>query len=244
MAFFDLEGHELNTNEFVEYYSPSYFLGVEKRTGIRYSQGSRYVEDVVMDIMNSHFESRLDIVRALAWKMGRIKHRESQDDQRFIYTSDWEECEQINPMRYGRVLDLDTLSRYIINNIELLEDLADNSPNECLLLLRNCNYEGRNHNIRGIGTVYLITLLFFLSHGRYPIYDRFAMAALLAHERNLQPNNMHVVVNSMPGKWDASFATVCENEYQEYINRLEDLQFDYRHDRRLDRALWIYGHAF
>ena len=35
-----------------------------------------------------------------------------------------------------------------------------------------------DNNIAGLGSVYLITLLFFITNGDCPIYDCFAMAAL------------------------------------------------------------------
>ena len=38
--------------------------------------------------------------------------------------------------------------------------------------------ELKNNSPNGIGTVYLITLLFFISRGEYPIYDRFVKIAI------------------------------------------------------------------
>ena len=39
--------------------------------------------------------------------------------------------------------------------------------------------------------------------------------------------------------------TICEDGiYAKYIEKLDALGVDYKEDRRLDRALWVYGHAF
>ena len=98
-----------------------------------------------------------------------------------------------------------------------------------------------NQNTYGVGTVYLITLLFFLSHGKYPIYDRFAMNSLMAIENDVAPEPN--TIPELPAKWDRGFATLCDREYGEYIDKLNSLGMDYKSDRRIDRALWVYGHG-
>ena len=238
MAFYREDGDKLNVQDFVERYFKGYLLGERKISGITYQQSSKYVEDEVMKIKDSHFESYIDVVRVMAWKTGRIRHRESQKQKKFIYTSDWEDCEKNNPKLYGRVFDLKKLAKYILDNRNYLEEVAVNDPQECLKLLRNTG-------IKGIGSVYLITLLFFLSHGKYPIYDRFAMAALIANEKNICANNNQVItVNELPGKGSKPFATLCEQEYGEFIKKLDALGVDYKNNRKVDQALWVYGHAF
>ena len=107
----------------------------------------------------------------------------------------------------------------------------------------------RENKIVGLGSVYLINLLFFLSHGKCPIYDRFAMASLRAYEEGLSPveykGKPPVKVPNLPDKNSKRFETICENgAYAEYIEKLDALGVDYKEDRRLDRALWVYGHAF
>ena len=238
MAFYDFEGREVDTNTFVDLYAPSYFLGENKAPGIQYTQTSKFVEDEIEHILNNHFKQYSDIAKVLAWKIGKIKHLESEKNKQFIYHSDWASCEHNNPLRFSKEFDLNTFAEYLLNNnnINILEDLASNNPQECLRLIRN-------HSIRGIGTVYLITILFFLSHGKYPIYDRFAMAAMTADEKNCRPG-ADIEVKPLPSKWDKGFATICDCEYLDYINKLDKLDIDYKSNRRLDRALWVYGHAF
>lgn len=59
---------------------------------------------------------------------------------------------------YNRPLDIRKISEYIANNITRLEDAAMKAPQEVLCELRDLN-------ITGLGTVYLITLLYFISRG-------------------------------------------------------------------------------
>lgn len=240
MTFYDFAGKKIaGIKEFIDLYEPSYFMGNPKAQGIIHSQSSRYVEEnEIMPILTGHINSYSDFAKIMAWKIGKIKHLESEAANKIIYAADWQLCDEQNPMRYGKELQLMKLSDYILCNREELEALALDNPQECLRRIRNVN-------ITGIGTVYLITILFFLSHGNYPIYDRFAMASLLAAEQGLSPAaKERVEILELPTKWERGFATICEKQYAEYIKRLDDLNFDYKNDRRLDRALWVYGHAF
>ena len=164
MAFYSPDGiQKLTTKEFVDYYSNAYTLDGLKIHEIRYTQSSSFVEDEISRILSDGFKNRADIAKAMAWKLGRIKHRECMNE--FIYSSDWECCEKLNPMHYGKELDLDKLFRFIIKNKDELERITDNDPQKCLMTLRD-------QGIEGLGTVYLITLLFFLSHGKHPIYPK------------------------------------------------------------------------
>lgn len=239
MAFYDMTGNKLTIQEFVDYYSSGYFIGEDNKIkGISYAQSSEFAEQKVMKIKDTHFSSYIDLARVMAWKIGKIKQKESEEKKEIIYANDWINCESENPKRYKKEFHLTKLSDYILENINDLEETANTNPQECLRLLRNIN-------VKGIGSVYLITLLFFLSHGKKPIYDRFAMAALLANEEDKLPHkHQKISVNDLPGKWDKSFAFIYENEYGDYIKKLDALEYDYVNNRNLDQALWVYGHAF
>ena len=146
----------------------------------------------------------------------------------------------------AKEMDLDTLAKSMYDNRNELKKLAVEKPQECLNWLRDIT---RENKIVGLGSVYLINLLFFLSHGKCPIYDRFAMASLRAYEEGLSPveykGKPPVKVPNLPDKNSKRFETICENgAYAEYIEKLDALGVDYKEDRRLDRALWVYGHAF
>lgn len=100
--------------------------------------------------------------------------------------------------------------------------------------------------VNGIAHVYAITLLFFASNGEYPIFDRFAYAALKAIEnknkiRTLVPNDDTNILTN--GSENAHNIYKAYKEY--YIKRIEGLfGKSYKTDRRIDQALWAYGHMF
>ena len=69
---------------------------------------------------------------------------------------------------------------------------------------------------------------------------------MIAYEDGLSPvGHNEVVLSDLPDKTDKRFETICEDGiYAKYIEKLDALGVDYKEDRRLDRALWVYGHAF
>lgn len=243
MSFYDCSGNRLSVEEFVDYYSSAYSYNGSRIESIRYSQSSPFIEEQVEQILCGHIKEYKDLARIIAWKIGKIRHKESRIS--FIYAKDWVGCEERNPMRFGKEMQLKNLCNFILKNIECLEKMAITNPQECLNVLRD-------ESVDGIGTVYLITLLFFLSHGKQPIYDRFAMTALIAYEKNYKvPKdkkklscNEKIVVPMLPGKTEDSFSEIYLNEYGEYIKRLDSLGVDYKNKRKVDQALWVYGHAF
>lgn len=239
MNYYDALGNSITLKEFIDLYSQNYFIGNDKVIGFPYTQSSEYVEEqVIMPILKGHIKSYADLAKVMAWKMGKVKHMESQKCHSMKYASDWKECEEENPLRYNKLIDLESYAKYIIDNRDILENMAVNAPQNCLCLLRD-------KSPKGIGTVYVITILFFLSHGKMPIYDRFAMGALLALERNVKPGiGAKIIVHSLPDKWDKNFENVYEVQYKEYIQKLDSLGIDYVNDRHLDRALWVYGHGY
>lgn len=68
--------------------------------------------------------------------------------------------------------------------------------------------------VKQFGTVYIITLIYFLSKGKYPIYDKFAHKAIMAIDSNRNP--MDITVASPPDK--SSVAKVI-NMYTEYYKK-------------------------
>lgn len=113
---------------------------------------------------------------------------------------------------------------------------------------------------KGIGPVYLITLLYFLTQGkRYPIYDQFAHAALevifaeseIALGSEINKNTISNDKTSRNfGKNVISGKNSVYAKYMELIKKFEK-EFDIIYyannestNRKADRALWAYGHMF
>ena len=117
--------------------------------------------------------------------------------------------------------------------------MIENRPQEILNALRDNSPEG-------IGTIYLITLLYFISKGKYPIYDRFADLAIQAIIQKEKPgtklNHKEPVT-----KGDNKFDTIYIDTIKPFSKRIEKAfhSYDkYLKNRDLDRALWVYGHCF
>ena len=113
---------------------------------------------------------------------------------------------------------------------------------------------------KGIGPVYMITLLYFLTQGkRYPIYDQFAHAALdvifdeheipLGSEVTKKTVSTDKTANSFGEKIISGKDSVY-SAYMGLINKFEkEFNIHYYADsentnRKADRALWAYGHMF
>ena len=95
--------------------------------------------------------------------------------------------------------------------------------------------------VEGIGTVYAITILHFVDRKKWPIYDRFADIALKAIEDDCSPWSE---INELQLVSDSSSLNTQVTLYEKYKKRLNDVfgkEYDYR---KVDQALWVYGHMF
>ena len=234
MKFYTLDGNEIDKSEFVEKYGNSYYRGC-LRCIPRVGQSSRFVEDHIDTLLKNGIQKPLDVVHILAWKIGKIKHSESQDS--FVYADDWKNAEQFVAYRYNRKFDIQTISEYIANNITQLEKNAENHPQQVICELRDLH-------INGLGTVYIITLLYFISRGQYPIYDRFAWKAIQAICDDKKPGDI-INASELPEKKSRAFDTVFDTQMISYMKKMDSVFGSaYQESRDVDRALWVYGHAF
>lgn len=129
-------------------------------------------------------------------------------------------------------------------------------------------------SLKGIGSVYLITFMYFITQGEMRIYDIFAMMALDAiYPSNVQDelsfgslNSLYIGANvkprDLPQKDQLGFKNLFSDNkrynktYQIYIKKLNQFVEDYNKElpegqkvtyekcRDIDRALWVYGHFF
>lgn len=129
-----------------------------------------------------------------------------------------------------------------INSKEVYEKITKCKKDDAIALmntLRQC---------KGIGAVYAITILFFLSAGNYPIYDRFAHIALKeigdlkAFNETISDKELKEEINVDSVKNDKIF----DGYSKYYIKRLNDIfgENEYKNNRKIDQALWAYGHLF
>lgn len=228
-------GKVISEGDFIKLYADSYYLD-NRQVVSNAQQSSRYVEDKMDCLLKNGICSTKDVARILAWKIGKIDHKNSNDQ--FVYASDWENAESLNVTRYGNPFDLAGIANYIINNKDHLEKKADSDPQGVLNELRDVS-------VKGLGTTYLVTLLYFLSKGKYPIYDRFAYKGVKAILQDKKPGEI-VDYEGVPDKTSKKrFESFIDNEMTCYVKDLTTIFGErYKDDRDIDRALWVYGHLF
>ena len=131
---------------------------------------------------------------------------------------------------------------YIVEDIDRLYLISKDRPQEVL------NELGKKAP-NGIGPVYQITLLYFISKGQYPIYDRFAYIALQEIKNGAEPFTTKIEPQTLPNKTSKKFKSVYEDYIEPYMQNIS-LVFGSNYNssiekyRNIDRALWVYGHAF
>ena len=244
MTFYDLEGKVIDRGEFILQYSKRYYLNSDptyyetpKRKNNRVLQCSPYIEKEMDKLLQKGITDEGEVMRILAWKIGKIKHRESEVKNAFIYAKDWDGCEKsLKIHRFKEIIDYEYLVGDIVNNIVNLELTSKSDPWEAFSFISE---EGH----KGIGTVYLFTLLYFISRGEIQIYDKYAHIALDAIKNNKKPGEF-VPYKSLPDR--KSELSIIRDEYENnYEVKLGEIFGEaYKRKRDIDRALWVYGHLF
>lgn len=231
-----------NIDAFIKFYEPLYFINSKGRIkNVR--KCSRWIEDQIETVLENGIKNIPDVYYILAWKLGKVKHKESETLQDWVLARDWADIKNYHVFRYGRELNLYDFAKYIVDNISILEtlDIQD--------LLNNLAL----HTVEGIGPTYIITLAYFISKGKYPICDKFAMIALeqiscaneeFKYKKTDLPSSCNVgAFNKVASTPDGAYRRYFD-AIKYYVAKSKIVSFDDVHSfRRLDRALWVYGHS-
>lgn len=167
------------------------------------------LENAVEEALADSELSAEDIVNIMCWKTGGKCINE--DDKIKVKS------------RYITIDTTPIVKRIEGNKKKVLNELEENPLNELT-------------EISGIGNVYGITLLYFLSCGDYPIYDIYAHLALIA-------------IDTPDFKFNSTIKDPPEITWQKYQEEyLDGLKRNFGNDgykdRKVDQALWTYGHLF
>jgi len=243
MKFYDENGERIDKVNFIEYYSKRYYLGTDSVKSVSNKsvfKNSEFIESKIDELLKDGIKNENDIVHILAWKTGKILHKDSEQNKKFEYYSSWsinEVSKDYQIKIYNRNVDVKTFAEYIVKNITSLEFESKSNPQEVLNKLKN-------EAPSGIGTVYLITLLYFISKGEYPIYDKFATMAINAICNDKKPYN-NISYSELPDRNSTKFKNVITICNKDYVNKLRKVfGEEYKNNRDIDRALWVYGHLF
>lgn len=258
MKMFLLDGNPCkDIIEFVTCYNNEYY-----RRNYGYS-----VEKTIDELMfEKDSYSPEDIFLILAWKIGGIDMKQSNNlllnpDRKIYYYENkgWNEKE-LKGKSYGKLIEFDN----VLNVSAVLSETRKEWNKKGFAvdataasdLLTNLTRK----NARQMGSVYYLTLLYFLTSSRWPIYDQYAYKAMDAIIREKEPYRESVdykkelpeKVNGKDFSKDLS-SVVFENSvyhYKKYVDFLTEFEKElpaerkYTVSRDIDRALWAYGHFF
>ena len=248
---FTLKLEEIESSRFIDEYAGYYFIpdkddegneGKDKDDNCPKSvrQTSYWVENAIMSIKNKDTWDESDVLYILAWKLGWILQKDSEevaDNNRnrdgIMLRKDWDE--QKNKYKEFALNVASIRNNYKQGDSDI-KDVWNN-------MISYCN----KNKVKGIGVVYLITLLHFISNGEFPIYDRFAMASLVSLKFHLN-HGTKICLKELPDKSSDEASSLLEdnqNFYKEYIDLLTSFFGNqWKSKRKIDRALWVYGHFF
>lgn len=250
---------ELNES-FIDAYESCYYLFEEDEDEnnkdempvvVGVSKTRRWIEVEIENLLEKENWTPADVIHLLAWKMGRINHKESKEQGEYKYIGTWSDKENEQLKATNRSGPIEKIKLFVENVIQFKKDYKENYGNirgnkeEMLKQLQALK-------VNGIGSVYLITVLYFVSGGEYPIFDRFAMTALNAAQKGSKPGEK-VAAKQLPDKVTGLLSEGSASVYQQFITKLEWLCetiygdkncYKGKQGRKIDRALWVYGHLF
>jgi hypothetical protein len=235
MKFFDEGGNRIGYQEWLATYEPYYFLNgpTLSRRITRRNQTSRLVESRVCSLLNQTAPmSQQDLILAMAWKMGLIDHGASDIQQKIVFAQDWPATLTAST-QFG-VRDFSASIPFLAGKMATASAEVNRGNPRYLFDLAG--------KLEGFGPVYILTVIFFVSGGKFPIYDRYAHIAAQAIHEELSPENN--IQYKQLSKW---------SDYERYMSTLARVRNVYPAEsqnssmfvsRSLDRTLWVYGHFF
>lgn len=232
-------------NEFIKCYNQLYYYDANTNVA-----SEKFVDDL---LKKTEF-SEDDVFNLLAWKAGGVDITTTIDQNNIRYKKNWK---KENGKYYGRgqwkELKMNSIITFVSkhskewlahwNNKEFCYDAeyAQNIVSD-LASITEMN-ESTN-----IGSVIIITILYFVSKGRWPIYDQYASIAMNAMKKEHMKPYERIDNIELPGKTSSAFSRMITitGRYKDYIKFIEDIElqsnYQYTNSRDIDRALWTYGH--
>ncbi len=236
------QDEQKNVETFVKEYEKYYFLCDERDSPFakhenisRVSSNSYKVEVKIDDILKNGIRSNEDVDTVLAWKIGGIDHKKSAEGQTTEFRDGWKEGYEVktvffkcNRGAYNRFCDRIVVIAETFNGCKEIQ-----YENILIEILRALDETGS----KGFGPVYIMTLLYFISKGQSPIFDRFAYKSVNALLLGKRPCEIEYHYNS--SKKPGDILKVLDG----YKDSLKQVVGKSDIDRSLDRALWVYGHS-
>lgn len=225
MKYYNLEDREISKDEWISLYSEFYFTGYYKKhkyRKVRVNGSSRFIESSIESILSgANGFNRENIILINAWKTGNVNHKLSEAQNETIYYPRYQK--ELKDNRFHKTKNYTNAINHIVENIQNYT----NNVSEIKEIFDELK------NLPSLGPVYAINFIYFFTHGEYPIYDRFANIALKGIIEGQVPNFQY---SNNKVEW--------EFYRNEYITKIEKVYGKRNIERRLDQALYVYGHFF
>ena len=191
-------------------------------------------------ILEEGIKDAEDINLFLAWKIGGIDHIASKNTKTIRFFPDWEYGSSVDFSRgnYSFSCNRDAFWKFC----EEIKDIAQEykapfDDDKTTQVLKKINKAIKSTGVNGFGTVYILTILYFITKGQQPIFDRCAYKAAKAIFLGKQPNDIWY---ESPSSKSAKGILNVISDYKWYLEQVFGMS-DISRD--VDRALWVYGHT-
>ncbi len=227
---------------------------------VRINGTKKAVEDKIISILNHTGEKTvLDVKYIMAWKVGAIDMKKSDEICiRYRAELDWGEDREIKdevcrPQYTNDKFYLKGLTEFVCENGRDIEFKGIETTEVLDFITAYCDEKAKkSQRLSSVGIVYMITLLHFLTCGAVPIYDKYvhiALKAILWDKRPGEPvyyagpaDNQKVTVLGLLDEYMRLIDAVLDGSAYKIYRKCSDE--DIEKIRKLDRALWVYGHLF
>lgn len=230
---------EFSEKEFVNAYEQSYYLHKEDCPLYipRVSVNSRTAEKRADELLVNGIKKVEDVSFILAWKIGGIDHKKSDAKEVIKYKDEWSKGKVLVVGGHYRFeCDRESFNVFCDRIVEIAQKFDDSAEEARLYNALKETIDATKAFSISLGTVYILTIMYFITKGESPIFDRCAYKAAKAIYNDVEPVN---VWYESPSNKELKTITTVINEYKWYLERLfgtSSIPRDY------DRALWVYGH--
>ena len=233
-----------NINDFVKCYNQLYFY--DTNTSVA-------AEKLSDNLINQTKFEKEDVFNILAWKIDGIAVNSTISPNEIRYKRKWR---VENGKFYGdniyHELKMNSVISYVSKNSERWLAHWDNkeigydpkcAQNVVSEIVSLTNKQSDTY----LGKVYIVALLYFVSKGRWPIFDRFASIAMNAMINPKMKPYDNVVDTKLPQKNSIAFSQkiTTVGKYADYLHFIKVIQsesdYQYCISRDIGRALWAYG---
>lgn len=226
--------------DFIDYYSKEYF----ERTK------DTVAESLADNLLRADELTAEDVFFILAWKIGGIDMTKTNAEKKISYFENkgwvWDE---VNPKAKNSGNDIKPLKTLLVKVAEISraqkpgwkEEAFAEKADKATGMLKSLVDLDTEH----IGCVYMLTLLYFLTNGRWPIYDRFAYLSMIGISEDKKPgiNRIPYPEQRIPYRQNKSFKSEMSGilygkddyhmygDYVEFLKKFEEALLNEKENR-------------